>query len=143
MSKVIAKNKLAFFNYELLNRYEAGIVLKGWEVKSIRAGHAILKGAFVSFVKDEAYISNMHIAQYMNVAGDETQPRKLLLHKKQLSKLKEQVKTKGLAVVPTALKISSKGLIKVDVALGRGKSKIDKRQTIKERDIKRELKKSY
>lgn len=141
MAKVIAKNKEAYFNYELLDIYEAGIELLGWEVKSIRAGKVQLKNAFVSFKQGEAFISNMHINQYMLVPGDETRPRKLLLKKSELKKLREAIKAKGLAVVPTTLKWSSGGWVKVDIALARGKSKVDKRETIKERDIQREIKK--
>lgn len=143
MAKVIAKNKEAHFNYELLDIYEAGLQLAGWEVKSIRAGKVQLKNSFVSFIKGEAFISNMHVNQYMHVPGDETRPRKLLLHKSELKKLREGVKVKGYSIVPTTLKFSSKGYIKVDVALGRGKSKIDKRETIKKRDTERKLKSYY
>lgn len=143
MAKVISKNKEAFFNYEMLDTFEAGIQLKGWEVKSIREGKVNLKGAFCSFKGDELFVSNMHINLYMNVPGDETAPRKLLLHKSQLRKLKEGVKVKGHSIVATTLKWSSKGYVKLDVSLGRGKSKIDKRQTIKERDAERQVKKFY
>lgn len=143
MAKVISKNKDGFFNYEMLDTFEAGIQLKGWEVKSIRAGKVNLKGAFCSFKGNELFISNMHVNLYMNVPGDETSPRKLLLHKSQLRKLKEGAKVKGYTIVPTVLKWSSKGLVKVDVSLGKGKSQIDKRQTIKERDAKRQVKKFY
>lgn len=141
MTKVIVKNKDAFFNYELLNKYEAGLILLGWEIKSIRAGKVQLKGAFVSFKENEAYVSNMNISNYMNVSGDESAPRKLLLHRSQIKKLEEGVKIKGMTVVPTTLKLSSKGYAKLDIALARGKSKIDKRQIIKKRDIERNLKK--
>ena len=143
MAKVIVKNKEAHFNYELLDIYEAGIELLGWEVKSIRASRVQLKNSFVTFVKGEAFVSNMHIDQYMNVPADETRPRKLLLHKSQLKKLKEGVKVKGYSIVPTTLKWSSKGFVKLDIALGKGKSKIDKRETIKKRDIDRSLKNYY
>lgn len=138
MAKVISKNKDSFFNYELLDRFEAGVELLGWEVKSIREGKANLKGAFCSFKGEELFLSNLHISQYMNVLGDETRPRKLLLHKSQLRKLKESVKTKGFSIVAVTLKWSSKGLVKVDIALGRGKNKADKRQTIKKRDLERD-----
>ena len=143
MAKVIAKNKSAHFNYELLDKYEAGIELKGWEVKSIRAGKVQIKNAFVSYSKGEFFISNMYINQYMQVPGDETRPRKLLLHKRQIKKLKESVRVKGIAIVPVTLKWSSKGYVKVDIAVGRGKSKIDKRETIKKRDVERKIKKFY
>lgn len=143
MAKVISKNKDAFFNYKMLNSFEAGIQLKGWEVKSIRAGNVNLRGAFCSFKGDELFLSNMHINLYMSVSGDETAPRKLLLHKSQIKKLREGVKVKGHSIVAKTLKWSSKGFVKVDIALASGKSKVDKRQTIKERDQKRITKKYY
>ena len=141
--KIISKNKDAFFNYVLLDKFEAGIQLQGWEIKSIRAGRANLKGAFCSFKGDELFVSNLHISQYMNVIGDETRPRKLLLHKSQLKKLREASRTKGMTVVATTLKWSSKGLVKINIALGKGKNEIDKRQTIKKRHLERERKNKY
>ena len=143
MAKVISKNKDAYFNYEMIDKYEAGIQLKGWEVKSIRAGKMNLKGAFCSFKNNELFISNMHVSLYMSTPGDETAPRKLLLHKSQLKKLKDGVKVKGFSIVPTVIKWSSKGLVKVDIALARGKNKIDKREVIKKRDQERNIKRYY
>lgn len=143
MAKVISKNKDAFFNFNLLDRYEAGIELKGWEVKSIRAGHVNLKGAFCSFKGSELFVSNMHISQYMNIPGDETAPRKLLLHKNELKKIKVAVQQKGVSVVATTLKWSSKGLVKLDIAIGKGKTKTDKREDIKKRDMEREKRHFY
>ena len=143
MAKVISKNKDAFFNYELIDRFEAGIELLGWEVKSIRSGKANLKGAFCSFRGGELFLSNLHISQYMSVLGDETRPRKLLLHKNQLKKLQQSVKVKGHSIVATTLKWSSKGYVKVDIWLGKGKNVKDKRLTIKKRDLERERRKFY
>lgn len=140
--KVISKNKKAFFNFEILDKYEAGIELHGWEVKSIRANHVHLKGAFCTFQGEELFMSNMYVSTYMNVSGDETRPRKLLLHKKQLARIKEKVSAKGMAVVPIALKWSSKGYVKVDIAIAKGKNLVDKRQTIKKRDMEREQRKT-
>lgn len=137
MSKVISKNKDAFFNFELLEGFEAGIELKGWEVKSIRAGRVNLKGSFCTFKDGELFLSNMHINLYMNVPGDETSPRKLLLHKHQISKIRNALKQKGFSVVAKTLKWSSKGLVKVDIAIARGKTVHDKRVTIKKRDEER------
>lgn len=137
MSKVISKNKDAFFNFELLEGFEAGIELKGWEVKSIRAGRVNLKGSFCTFKDGELFLSNMHINLYMNVPGDETAPRKLLLHKHQISKIRNALKQKGFSVVAKTLKWSSKGLVKVDIAIARGKTVHDKRVTIKKRDEER------
>ena len=143
MAKIIVKNRQARYNYELLDTFEAGIQLAGWEVKSIRAGRVQLKNAFVSFMDGEAYLSNMHVNLYMDNPGDETRPRKLLLHKSQIKKLREGVKVKGMAVVPTVLKWSKSGYVKVDVSLAKGKSVVDKRETIKKRDVERNIKKFY
>ena len=143
MAKIISKNKESYFNYEIIDKYEAGIELKGWEVKSIRANNVNLKASFCSFKGNELFVSNIHINLYMSTPGDETAPRKLLLHKAQLKKLKESVKVKGYTVVPLVLKWSSKGYVKIDIALGKGKSKVDKRQTIKRRDEERRIKRYY
>ncbi len=141
MAKVISKNKDAFFNYEILDRFEAGMELKGWEVKSIRAGNVVIKGAFCSFRAEELFVSNINISNYMSVKGDRTRPRKLLLHKNQLKKMKEATKVKGYSIVAITLKWSSKGLVKLDVAIAKGKNRADKRETIKKRDFERQRRK--
>ncbi|MCP4336332.1 MAG: SsrA-binding protein SmpB [Mycoplasma sp.] len=143
MHKIIAKNKLAHYSYELKDRIEAGIELLGWEVKSIRAGKVQIKGAFVNFKNKEAYLQGMHIDLFMNVNGDEMRSKKLLLHKNQLKKLKIGVQQKGMSLIAVSLKLSNKGFVKVDIALAKGKTKIDKRETIKQRDISRKIKKEY
>ncbi len=143
MAKVIAKNKDAHYSYELLDIIEAGIQLTGGEVKSIRNGKVQIKGAFVNFEKGEAYLQGMHISQYMSVQSDELRSRKLLLHRHQLKKMREGVQQKGMSIVATTLKWSKQGFVKVDIALGKGKSKVDKRETIKQRDISRKIKKEY
>lgn len=140
--KIIAKNKSAHFNYKISEKYEAGIVLAGWEVKSIRAGNVNLKNAFASFKDNELFLSNMHIALYMSVKGEETQPRKLLMKRSQLNRLNLKQKQNGYAIIPTIIYWNEKSLIKVEIALGEGKNKADKRQTIKQRDAEREIKKS-
>lgn len=143
MAKVISKNKDAFFNFEIMDTFESGIQLKGWEIKSIRNGKVNLKGAFCSFKGDEIFVSNMHISLYMNIPGDETAPRKLLLHKSQIKKIKEAVKVKGNSVVAKTLKWSSKGLVKLDIAIAKGRNRIDKREVIKKREFERSHKKIY
>ncbi len=143
MAKLIAKNKDAYFNFELEEFFESGVQLKGWEVKSIRASRVTLNNAFCAFKNNELYVSGMHISQYMNLPGDETQPRKLLLHEKELNKIREYTRVKGQAVVAASLKWSSKGLVKLDIALGKGKTKYDKREVIKKRDTERMLKSGY
>lgn len=141
MAKVISKNKDAYFNFEILDRFEAGLELNGWEVKSIRAGNVVIKGAFCSFRGDELFVSNINISNYMNTPGDRTRPRKLLLHKAQLKKIREAVRVKGNSVVAMTLKWSSKGLVKIDIGIGKGKNRADKRETIKRRDFERQSRK--
>ncbi len=134
-------NRKARFRYEILNRYEAGLALKGSEVKSIRAGKISLAQAYCKFVSDELYLFDCHIASYPQAGTHErlspTRPRKLLLHRSQLRRLQGQVATRGLTVVP--LRVYDKGRrMKVEIGLARGKKAVDKRRTIKERDLERE-----
>lgn len=138
--KIIAKNKIANFNYEIFDKYEAGIVLQGWEVKSIRAGKINLKGAFASFKKQELFLSNMHVSLYMAVKGDELQSRKLLLHKNQLLRIKQKQEQNKLTIIPLKIYFNSQSKIKIEIALAKGKNKADKRQSLKEQEAKREMK---
>ena len=143
-----ATNKRAKFDYEILNTYEAGIVLIGHEVKSIKLSHISLKGAFVTLknIKNknipEAYLTNCHITPY-KFAGklndyDPDKPRKLLLKKSEIRQLIGKTKEKGLTLVP--IRVYNKGkLIKLEFGIGKGKKKIDKRQGIKKREIDRKL----
>lgn len=128
--KVVTQNKKAFHDYFILDTYEAGIELKGTEIKSVRLGHVNLKDAFIRFKNDEVFIENMHIAPYEqgNIFNHEPlRNRKLLLHKKQIKKLQREVKENGLTVVPTKLYFNTSKL-KVEIALARGKKLYDKRQ---------------
>ncbi|NJE45216.1 SsrA-binding protein SmpB [Massilimicrobiota sp. SW1139] len=139
--KVVTQNKKAFHDYFILDTYEAGIELKGTEIKSIRLGHVNLKDAFIRFKNDEAFIENMHIAPYEqgNIFNHEPlRNRKLLLHKKQIKKLQREVKENGLTVVPTKLYFNTSKL-KVEIALARGKKLYDKRQDLKAKDAKRDM----
>ena len=139
--KILAANKRATFDYELLNKYEAGLVLTGQEVKSAKLGHISLKGAFVSIHNNEAYLTNCHITLY-KFAGklpdyDPIRSRKLLLHKKEIISLIGTVQQKGLTLVP--IKVYTKNnRVKLEFAVGRGKKKFDKREDIKKREVKRE-----
>ncbi len=139
--KVIAKNKRATYDYALDERLIAGLVLSGDEVKSMRAGHVSLKGAFIILRDGEAYLTGAQVTPYAHAsdksAQDPTRQRKLLLHRKQLDRLIGD-KQGGLSVVPTAL-LSDKRHLKLEIGIGRGKKQYDKRQTIKERDTAREL----
>ena len=139
--KVVTQNKKAFHDYFILDTYEAGIELKGTEIKSVRLGHVNLKDAFIRFKNDEAFIENMHNAPYEqgNIFNHEPlRNRKLLLHKKQIKKLQREVKENGLTVVPTKLYFNTSKL-KVEIALARGKKLYDKRQDLKAKDAKRDM----
>jgi len=134
--KLLAKNKRATYDYEITDKLVAGLVLSGPEVKSIKAGHASLKGSFVHLRDDEAWLTNAHITPYpqAHAKPDPIRSRKLLLHRKQL----EQIKAGGLVPVPMAL-LQDRGLVKLEIGLGRGKKKYDKRQVIKQRDTERDI----
>jgi len=135
------QNKKARFNYEILDKFEAGIVLTGCEVKSVRKGNANINDSFARFIKGELYLINSHISEYEqgNIFNhNPTQPRKLLLHKDELKKLLGKVMEKSLTLVPLQLYFNSRNRAKVELALGRGKKLFDKRETIKKRDTDRE-----
>lgn len=134
------KNKKAYFDYTVLEEMEAGISLVGTEIKSIRKGSVDLKDSFVSIKNNEAFILNMYIAKYEegNIFNhDERRTRKLLLHKKEIKKLKEKVSTEGLTLIPLKIYFK-KNYVKVLIGLCKGKKLYDKRASIKERDLKRE-----
>ena len=134
------KNKEACFDYTILESIEAGISLVGTEIKSIRKGSVDLKDTFITIKNNEAFILNMYIAKYEegNIFNhDERRTRKLLLHKKEIQKLKEKVSTEGLTLIPLKLYFH-KNHVKVLVGLCKGKKLYDKRASIKERDLKRE-----
>lgn len=139
--KVICSNKKASFEYFILEKYEAGIKLTGTEVKSIRAGKCSINDAYVIIKNTRPYILNMHIAKYDNgniFNHNETRTRELLLHKHESEKLASKVKLEGLTLVATKLYFSG-SLVKVEVALCRGKKLNDKREAIKEEESKRNI----
>lgn len=139
--KLLAKNRRATFDYDITERVVAGMSLVGSEVKSIKSGFASLKGSFVTLRDGEAYLNNAHVTPYAHASHkdslDPTRTRKLLLHRKQLDELVKH-KQSGLSVVPTAL-LQEGRLVKIEIGIGRGKKRYDKRETIKQRDISREL----
>ena len=144
MPKMIAVNRKAHHEYFLLDRYEAGIVLSGTEIKSVREGRVQLKDSYISFVNHEAFIKEMHISPYEfgnRFNHDETRIRKLLLHKEEIKKLSEKVKIKGFTVVPVSIYLE-KGLAKMEIALAKGKNLHDKRESEKAKDAKREIEKA-
>lgn len=144
--KIIAKNRKAYFNYEILERYEAGIVLTGSEIKSIRSGNVSIQDSYISFEKNEAYIINMNISNYQfstSYQVDALRKRKLLLNRREILKLQQEKKTKGLIVIPLSLYLNTKRKAKLEIALARPKKLHDKREAIKTRDLKRQIKENY
>lgn len=143
--KVVANNRKAKHEYFLLDTFEAGIVLKGSEIKSIRAGQLSLAQAYVSIEGGEAWLINAHIAPYDQASRfnhDPLRPRKLLLHRKQIKKLFENVRQKGTTIVPLRVYLKD-GKAKVEIALAKGKKHYDKRAEIAKRDAQRELDRRY
>lgn len=141
--KIIANNKAARHNFFILETYEAGLKLVGSEIKSIRQGKVSINEAYVTFKNNEAYITNMHIAQYKeaNIFNHaETRSRKLLLHKKQIINLFSNSREKGTSVIPLRLYLKD-GLAKLEIGLARGKKNYDKREDLKKKDQNRRLEK--
>jgi SsrA-binding protein len=141
-SNINIKNKKASFEYHFIDKFIAGIVLQGTEIKSIRLGKVNLQDSYCTFFKDELYVREMHIAPYelaKNYNHEAKRERKLLLNKRELKKLLTKNKEKGLTIIPIRLFISNKGLAKLEIALAQGKKVYDKREDIKERDLKRDM----
>ena len=141
-SGIEIKNRRASFDYEFIETFVAGIVLTVTEFKSIRGGKASLADAFCYFSGDELYVKNMHVAEYWWGTWGRHDPfrdRKLLLKRTELTRLRRAVKEKGLTIVAVKLFISDKGYAKLLIALARGKKEFDKRQSIKEKDLRREM----
>lgn len=142
MSAINIRNKKASFDYELLDKYTAGIVLTGTEIKSIRAGKAGLTDSFCLFENGELWVKGMNINEYFYGSYNNHLPnrdRKLLLTKKELRKLARGLNDSGTTIVPTSLFINERGLAKVNIALAKGKKEYDKRQSLKEKDDKRQM----
>ncbi|WKB83134.1 SsrA-binding protein SmpB [Cellulophaga lytica] len=141
--KINIKNKRARFEYELLDTYTAGLVLSGTEIKSIREGKASITESFCEFNdRSELFIINMQVDEYSHGSHYNHQPkasRKLLLNRGELKKLEKEVKNTGLTIVPLNLFLNDRGLAKINIALAKGKKLHDKRDSIKDRDNKRDL----
>lgn len=140
----MAVNRKARHDYELFDRYEAGLVLTGTEIKSIRRGKVQMKDSYVSIKDGEAFIKGMHISPYEfgnRFNHEETRDRKLLLHKNEIRKLDQATRTKGFTLVPVRIYLQ-KGLAKMEIALAKGKNLHDKRESARERDVKREIAKA-
>ena len=138
--KEVSVNRKAYHDYEIIDKYEAGISLLGTEIKSVRKGKVQLKESYISFIKNEAYIKEMSIAQYdfgNRFNHDETRDRKLLLHKYEITKLANKVKLQGLTVIPLKMYLKD-GKAKLEIALARGKTLYDKREDDKLKSMKKE-----
>ena len=140
------RNRSAYFEYHIDDKYVAGLVLTGTEVKSLREGRASFNDSYCYFHKGELWIKSFHIAEYSHGTYHNHEPlreRKLLLHKKELKKLESKVKEKGYTIVPLSIFFNEKGLAKIEIGLGKGKKLHDKRESIKARDTEREIKRKY
>ena len=142
LSKVNIKNRKASFEYQFIDKYVAGIMLLGTEIKSIRNNQANISDAYCVFIKDELFVKNLHIAEYSNGGRSNHEPkraRKLLLNRQELRKMLVKVKQKGMSIIPIRLFINEKGKAKLEITLAKGKKIYDKRESIKEKDQKREV----
>ena len=142
MDKIEIKNKKAFFQFFLLDTFVAGIQLLGTEIKAIREGKANLADAYCVFLGNELFIKNLHISEYSHGSYANHEPRrmrKLLLTKRELKKMQGGLKEKGLTIIPVKLFLNAKGLAKLEISMAKGKKLFDKRETIKAKDVKRQL----
>ncbi len=138
------RNRQAYYEYFIDDKYDAGLVLAGTEVKSLREGRASFNDSYCYFNHGELWIKSLHIAEYSHGTSNNHMPareRKLLLNKKELKKIEGKIKDKGFTVVPLRIFFTDKGLAKMEIGLGKGKKLYDKRETIKQRDTEREMKK--
>jgi SsrA-binding protein len=141
-NRINIKNKKAFFDYEILEKHVAGMVLRGTEIKSIRQGKASLGDSYCYFARNELWIKNMRISEYEHGSHynhDPYRDRKLLLNRRELNKLEKQTREKGLTIVALRIFINEKGLAKAEIALAKGKKQYDKREAIKQKDLKRDM----
>ncbi|HZL09498.1 MAG TPA: SsrA-binding protein SmpB [Prolixibacteraceae bacterium] len=140
--KISIKNKKAFFDYEIIETFYAGIQLNGTEIKSIRGGKAGLVDSFCAFYFNQLYVRNMHISEYeLGTCNNHIskRDRKLLLNRKELEKLQKKTKEGGITIVPLKLFINDRGLAKLEISLAKGKKTFDKRETLKSKDATREM----
>jgi len=141
-TRINIRNKRASFDYELIERFAAGVQLVGTEIKSIRLGKANLVDSYCYFVKGELWLKGMRVSEYFYGTYNNHQPerdRKLLLKKKELQKLERKTKESGLTIVPVKIFLNERGFAKVEIALARGKKMHDKRETLKHKDASREM----
>jgi SsrA-binding protein len=136
------RNRKASFEYELIEKYIAGIRLSGTEIKSIRSGKVNMNDAYCQFHANELFAKNIHISEYeLGTCNNHPakRDRKLLLNKKELQKLERKIKESGLTIIPTRIFINDRGLAKIEIALARGKKVYDKRESLKQKDTNREM----
>ena len=141
-SDILIKNRKAFFNYQITDKYIAGIMLLGTEIKSIRESAVNLPNSFCSIENDNIIVKGMQISEYLhgNINNhDPLRDRKLLLNKKEIRQIKKKVFEKKLSIIPTKLFVNKRGFAKVELGLGKGKKEYDKRETIKKRDSDRKI----
>jgi len=141
-TKLVAENRRARHDYEIIETYEAGLVLLGWEVKSLREGRVSLKDAYARPRGEEIFLLNCHISPYShatNIEADPERPRKLLLKKREIKRLIGRVTEKGLTLIPLRIYFNRRGYAKVEIALARGRKLYDKREVAKRRTLEREL----
>jgi len=139
-------NRKALHEYYIEGRYNAGMVLTGTEIKSLRTGKVSFNDSYCYFQKNELFVKSLHIAEYKygtDANHDPLQDRKLLLTKRELRKLETKIKEKGYSIIPLRIFINEKGLAKMEIGLAKGKKNYDKRDTIKNRELERELKRKY
>jgi len=140
------KNRKASFEYSFLDKYTAGLQLTGTEIKSVRESKASISEAFCTFINDELFVRNMHIAEYAQGTHYNHEPkrdRKLLLNRTELKKLSNKLKDKGLTIIPLHLFVNEKGFAKLEIALAKGKKIFDKREDVKKKDIQREMDRKF
>jgi len=144
--KILSQNRKAYHDYEILETYEAGIALTGTEVKSCKNGQVNLRDSYIRINNGEAFLLNAHISPYEkgNYTNHEpTRTRKLLLHKREINKLAGKSQEKGLTLVPLRLYLNERGLVKVELALAKGKALYDKREDARQKDASREIEKAF
>ena len=142
VKEIKIRNKKSSFLYEFLEKFEAGIQLRGTEIKSIRLGKASIKEGYCAFKNDELFVYNIDITPYENASfanHESKRPRKLLLHKKEIEKLVKKKRDVGLTIIPTLLFINENGYAKLNITLAKGKKTADKRESLKEKDAKRQM----
>lgn len=144
--RILVSNKKAFHEYAILDEFIAGVQLMGTEVKSIREGKASISEAYCHITNGEIFILRMHVSEYKQIKHTNHEPvrdRKLLLNKKEINKLEKATKEKGLTIIPLGIFLTETGFIKIKLGLAKGKKSYDKRESIKEKDMKREADRKY